>query len=592
MYNKKIILALVFILMLVSPVVVASSIFSLPHVSETVEVTTDARCLVTQDVTYDLNGEINGTYRTIPLSGKQVVDDISVETPGYYNTVEVINQSDSTQIKVHLFADEAKTQKVRDTKVNVVYHYTVKNAVKVYNDIAELQYMSWGSTWDSSVDSLETRIVIPGSKDNVQEWNNPPGVVKSSQWVDDHTLVTEYDSLAEGRSVEQRIIMPREYITSTEFADVINKDAKDQIIRDQEAYLFWQGINDNAGYISAIVSALLLFVPALIYWRFGRSPKTDYFAEYESSLPTNHSPVFVNSLVYKDAGKTTVEGFNATLLDLIDRGYIKTIASTSEDTIIKPTSKDKEDLKQYERDILDYIGSFADRDSCISFSDMSSNSSKFNQFMNAWQIDVNREVSPLDVRSFFDNRGDTYLTYSIFALVVYAVLSILVLRYFFADGKSSLVGMVMAGVLIIEQIILFVSPLNTMGHWTSDGKVFHDKWKNFERYIKDYSLIKERPPASVQVWGRYLVYATALGCADEVNRNMKKYFREANIGSDALSQSSAVFFSNLYGLDHMDTAFVGPFHVGSDANFGDMGSYGDIGGPGSGGFGGGGGGVF
>jgi uncharacterized membrane protein len=36
------------------------------------------------------------------------------------------------------------------------------------------------------------------------------------------------------------------------------------------------------------------------------------------------------------------------------------------------------------------------------------------------------------------------------------------------------------------------------------------------KYIKDFSLIKEYPPESVKVWNKYLVYATALGIADEV----------------------------------------------------------------------------
>jgi uncharacterized membrane protein len=73
-------------------------------------------------------------------------------------------------------------------------------------------------------------------------------------------------------------------------------------------------------------------------------------------------------------------------------------------------------------------------------------------------------------------------------------------------------------------MVMFFIPNTFAGRWTPEGKEFHDKWKSFENYINDYSLIKERPPASIQVWGKYLIYAAALGCADEVSKNICQQF--------------------------------------------------------------------
>ena len=72
-----------------------------------------------------------------------------------------------------------------------------------------------------------------------------------------------------------------------------------------------------------------------------------------------------------------------------------------------------------------------------------------------------------------------------------------------------------------------------MGKWTAEGREFYDKWTNFKKYLKDNSLIMEKPPEAVQVWGKFLVYATALGCAEEVTKNMKEYFKAPALTAEA-----------------------------------------------------------
>jgi uncharacterized membrane protein len=151
----------------------------------------------------------------------------------------------------------------------------------------------------------------------------------------------------------------------------------------------------------------------------------------------------------------------------------------------------------------------------------------------------------------------------------------------------------MAVILIIEQIIIFFFIDTPLGTWTKEGKEFHDKWKNFEKYIKDFSLIKERPPESIKIWGRFLVYATALGCAEEVSKNMKKYIEFRNIPETTLYDYDLVSLGYFWGLYNIRNTFYTNLNSSDFGTSGfDTGSFGDIGGPGSGGFGGGGGGVF
>ena len=149
-----------------------------------------------------------------------------------------------------------------------------------------------------------------------------------------------------------------------------------------------------------------------------------------------------------------------------------------------------------------------------------------------------------------------------------------------------MVTLVAMFIFMFGSVALFIIPRSIPGRWTPKGKEFHDKWKNFEKYIKDYSLIKERPPASVQVWGRYIIYASALGCADEVTRNMKEYFRSMDIVDDSFDTDTVASFAYYNGFAHVESSF----NTLSQSESSDSTS--SIGSSGSGGFGGGGGGTF
>ena len=72
----------------------------------------------------------------------------------------------------------------------------------------------------------------------------------------------------------------------------------------------------------------------------------------------------------------------------------------------------------------------------------------------------------------------------------------------------ALVGMTIAHVLIRPRI----------------GREFRERvagWRAFRRFLTEFSSLPEAPALAVVIWERYLVYATALGVADEVEKQVK-----------------------------------------------------------------------
>ena len=595
--NSRIKLVISFILLLMLLIMpfsfAATGSYSLPSAKETILVQDDGTTVITDEITYSITGSVNGVTKIIPLSGQQSLTDISVETPGYYNTLDIEESASSVTIKVWLYKDAQKTQKISDEDVKVIYHYNFLKGVKIYNDIAELQYMSWGNGWDQQIDSLITDIQIPASNQEIEYWNNPDTYVESSTWTNDHTLTTVYKNIPAQTGAEQRILMPKSYFTSTQNADVINKDAKAQIERDQEKYLNDISFKYNISLIPAILSLIMLILPVGMFLKWGRNPKILYKADYESQVPTDDSPVFVNAMIPGIIEEVNEDAFTSTLLDLIDRKYYKMIISNEEDTILRRLDKQTSNLKLHEIDIIEFLKRFENEKHQISLKSISEDSSNVHQFVNAWKIDAMRDVPVTKVSKYYDKSKENLMSgYNILAIFMAVVFILALLIY--ATGPLVIIGLVLSVLLIIEQIAIFLFVDTPLGRWTPEGKEFHDKWKNFEKYIKDFSLIKEHPPASIQVWGKFLVYATALGCADEVSKNMKKYIEFKNLPETVIYDSDVVSLGYFWGFHHMRNTFipVGINNSGFEDTGFDTGSFGDIGGPGSGGFGGGGGGVF
>ena len=97
-------------------------------------------------------------------------------------------------------------------------------------------------------------------------------------------------------------------------------------------------------------------------------------------------------------------------------------------------------------------------------------------------------------------------------------------------------------------------------------------------------MIKEHPPESIAIWNQYLVYATALGVADEVYKAMKLHVY-GGLDNPNYTSNDLFMFYYLGGYNHVNSSFATASSTISAANNDSIGGIG-------GGSGGGGGGAF
>ena len=590
--NKTlIILLLVLFVLSISPVSAVD--YSLTGARVDLEVMDNGLLNVAEEIDYHFDSSANGVYRDIRLKKGQSVENLQVKVDGAYYRYEIIPQGNTERIKIYLYRDAAKTKKITSgTNVKVYLQYDMPKVVKVYNDVGEIQYKVWGEEWDEDLDYLYATISFPDNK-KLEYWINPPSTDAQSQWEDNILYITS-DGVSSGKYVEARAIIPlSEFSGDAAYAQHINKNAKDEIEKIQKDGESQQGFLNSIGSFMNYLLAIVLAVPLAIYYKFGREPKTDYQAIYEHEPPTKDPPAFVNALMEsmsKDVGDLDQEAFQATIMDLINRGKLG--VDSEEDTEFTKstfvTVKNTDGLKRFEKDVIRILKAY-ELDGKISFSYMQdclkseSQARAFQDKYDKWCENFKKDYLPEGVfEEYFDDTGAELLMFSGIGAIILGV--ILVGFSFIFDFKGSFITTIVGVLMGIIGIGSFFIPSGIPGKYTEKGKLFAEKWSKFKKFLQDYSLIKEHPPESIAIWNEYLVYATALGVADEVYKTMKMHVYNG-LNDPSYTSNDLFMFYYLGGHNHLDSSFS---TASSTISAADNDSIGGIGG----GSGGGGGGAF
>lgn len=571
--------------------------YSIPQAIMDLTIQNNGLLHVKESIDYNFDSSANGVYRDIPLKQGQEIKNLNITTEGAYNSYEIIKEDGKERLKIYLYSDAAKTQSISSgdkIKINITYDFT--NVIKTYKDTGELQYKLWGEEWDVDVGQVTANIHFP-SKEGIQYWINPANQVTSESWTN-NTLTVQSEGISSGNYLELRSIIPLSEFNNPSYAKHIDSNGLEEIKKLQSDYE--NKINQaNIGFqIVGILLILSILIPALVYVKYGREAKISYDGIYEREPPTKDSPALVNSICgvsSNDIGEPDMKGFQATIMDLINRKILS--LNTKEETIphtnkinksinLKINTEKLNELKTDEMDVINTLKQFQTEDNSISLdlmnNDLGNKDSaiKFQENYKKWQNDFKNTYMPdEELKKYFISKGARYMkTYGIIILILSALFVYLTLGSIAESAGFGIIAGIFTGIIGLICILL---PAKVGGRWTEFGKEYYEKWKNFKKYLKDFSLMKENPPESIVIWNEYLVYATALGVAKEVYKAM-----EMTVYKDGIYDDNDLFYFHTYGGFYMMNSALntGITTAMADSNDG----IGDIGG----GSGGGGGGAF
>ncbi|WP_413862007.1 DUF2207 domain-containing protein [Methanobrevibacter sp. UBA417] len=596
--NKKIFACLILSIFLLSTLSVAfaeddDKEYSISQALLDLTVQNNGMLHIQETYHYIFSGTYNGVYRDIPLKSGESIENLNITTDGAYNKYTITNESGTEHIKIYLYSDAAKTEPISDTDVDVHINYDFKNVVTIYKDTALLQYKLWGDQWDVDVGQVITTIHLPSNTGN-QYWLNPPQFNQTSSMTG-NTIQSTTTSIPSGDFFELQVTMPLKDFSNAVNAKHENRNGLNEIMKTQEDYKSSTEFYNNLFLIIGILCCISPLAPIGVYLKYGREPKINYNGIYERELPTKDPPAMINALIENSSniGTPDMKGFEATIMDLIDRKILKlTVENTDKPdkkNLYLTVNNDKADnLDTHEKDIINIFKTFSDDNGTLSLNDFQDtlsnreNGEWFKEKYELWQEDFAFQYLNEDkLKKIFINTGSTIFTFiGIGGIILSIFIAAMALLSTIPTATYSLVGAI---IIFITSIICLILPDDVGGRWTENGKEFHDKWKNFKKFLNDNSLMKEHPPESIEIWNQYLVYAAALGVADKVHKVMKMEYYD-NSSYDPYYNDTYMFHS-YGGFLLMDSAF----NTGmSTANATDSDGGFDIGG----GSGGGGGGAF
>ena len=564
--------------------------YTLEEVTANITVDSQGITHVEESISYSFDGTYHEVFRQIypPVEGS--IENIRGYCEVYECGFEVVPIAGGYELI-------GKLPQPTPDKITFVISYDYYRGVKVYNDVSELHFKLWGDEWEKPLNGLTATITLPVENgNNVEYWLHPDDYTKTSS-IKGNVIAVNVDHIPSYRWYEIRAVFPRLQSPDPKFVSIQDEDAMEKILAIEKEYEDKQKTINYLYRLSILFFCFVIIFPLLIYFKYGREPKIDYQALYEREPPTNSKPAVVNAIMKSQIGVPTIDGFTATVMDLVNRGYLSLhdiksegkrlglFKYESEDLIIKIKKEDLTELDDIEIVVFNLLKSHS-RDKEILWSELKKELGKdtsFYNFINNWNMKVKNRIK---IDKLFISKGNSMMQlFGIFVILI-TILAYFLIAKSYSQNEFPTVGSLLnlfiaIGIFSLMMIIFTFISEKSFGRWTPEGQLFHKQWNNFSKYLTDFSALNEHPPESIKIWDFYMVYAVALGVADKALENMKLI-----VPSEQLEQSH--FYPVHHGIvfgSIFQSAYQASAPKGSSGS-----GIGGVGGVG-GGFGGGGGGA-
>ena len=565
MKNKYIIASIVLIIAFIGLITVIEEYdrtysISLCKLNLTIE---DSNTLKVEEFfVYDFKGEYNGVYRDIPIKNNERIENIQIKTIGAFSVHEIIQEEDETRIKVYLYSDSQKTKKISDTNVNVTISYDFINVLEYDEDYIILHYNLWGDRWENSLEKLEAYINFNFSHEQVKYDLSPSSLVKDEEWINNTTLKIETHPIPSKTIFKVYSLTDKQYdnnsidyteedidlnlennsiVLNLENSSVVLQSSSndqnlppfniDNFLESESASFENYGPYAKSIFIIWSIAMILNFInPIFIYFKNKRVFNSNE-VDFNPKIIYNKTPAFINALWgngFKKIGEFNFDGFLATVLDLIDRGYINyKIMEDSEKNSEYPkfillticrrrlVSRNS-DLKEYEKNIIGCLNVFEDKGliDFRNFKDVFQKRLKakiFQKNYELWRENASKELFDKETIKKYCNRSNVnhHRTHGEIALIL-SFFNFIIL--FFEISYSYVIITLIFGISLgILGLTLMYIPEKYLVKWTMEGKEIGKQCTLLEKFVKEENFKVEDFLKNGFSLDKLLIYGSALG---------------------------------------------------------------------------------
>lgn len=448
--------------------------------------------------TYHFDGAFNGIIVELDNSQSEgIVNFQAVEISGKQHIPlrsELTSSGNKLEYRVY-------SQSTNETKVFRLA-YTVKNAVQVYADTAELYWKFFDSRNPSTLGNVNILVELPGKTgtDEITAFGHGPDY-GHVQVEGNGTVRYEVSPLAAGELLEARVLFPVNYVPGS--TRVSTDFMLDKILK-QEKY--WAEGDPRS--FPAALALLILNLVGGIYLKYGNIFRKRWKTKYYRELPGDVTPAVVGFL---KRHKVKPQVLMATMVDLVRKQRVRMHQTTK-----KAWGRDKvnysfqlldageDGLVPHEVLLINWFfreigdGEQVSLKQIRKYVRSRKNADAFRGRWQEWQKEVAQATTVL---GYVQNRKWVRLFVQCMAFAQFFGI------WFFASENWN-------WLMFYAIPLFFLIPKKIRR--TNEGQREYEKWKAFRRFLNDYSQIASREPLAVHLWEHYFVYAIPLGVAKKM----------------------------------------------------------------------------
>ncbi len=278
--------------------------------------------------------------------------------------------------------------------------------------------------------------------------------------------------------------------------------------------------------------------------------------DYYRELPEDYSPAVMTYLLTK--GKTKDDDIIATILDLARKKVVKLTPMKVESGLIFKKEEDtfeiswmnKEKLSQllpHEQFLATWFIDEIGGGTGLVLDDLEKIVKKQKaalQFQRDYEYFKVKVKETGEQQKFFAPnklQGAKIFVFIGLGLILAGLAGLFILGSFIAIGLIVLGGVLLFGLL----------SLNFIRKYSRRGVEHQAMWEAFEKFLHDFSNLRDAEIPSLIIWEHYLVYATSLGVAKEVLDQLPKVFTDADLSNPDLTYMGGYrSFNSFYLLNN------------------------------------------
>nr|WP_211205277.1 DUF2207 domain-containing protein [Pseudothermotoga thermarum] len=486
----------------------------------------DGSAKVVEKVTYRIKQPFRYVSWAIDFEDPITIEDINVEVLKGPSPKQVVFdrktlRSVSLKVVFSPSMEEYLPVPKEGQIVEIAVEYSLKNILMEGKDFSQVFVKYIGKGTDVSTKLLKVRVVFPAEFGKPVVYHHPWGLQIAKKEITSNIYEFVFRNVPKNTFVEGRFVFPNVVGTGTE--NLIKASLKD-VEKEERDYLL-----KNYALVAGGIAYLLVVLafPIYVYRKYGVEETVDYQAEYEREPPTKDPPEIVNAIVKRLCQKPDSDAISAAMLDMVRLGRAKFVENEKREIIgiriLKEDTERKKLIECFEGYIKDGILLFKEIKKAMS---NEKNAKNFLAKTSKWFDEIYSKVLQ---RNYMDTKGNTLA--KTFAIIVGMIISFSLILLTFnvpAIGFEIVFShfrLMMAACIVVSLVVISMKR-TVFARWTKEGLLYYLRWKNFEKFLTDFSMLSSYPPQSVAIWDEYIVYATALGVAKEVIRNLKKLYPE------------------------------------------------------------------